>query len=85
MFQWRTSTGEVSAEQSLSSEPVWVEIIDFAKTEVSRGVSKEEWLALVGRSAELGAINHMLNQGAKLMNVVLTSVLLTWPDEGPSL
>jgi hypothetical protein len=84
-FQRRTPGGDTSAELPLTSESIWVEISDFAKAEVHHGVPRDEWLALAGRSAEFAVINQLLNQGAKLTNVALTPVLLSWPENGPPL
>lgn len=83
-FRRRIRESELSSEHLLASEAVWIEVSDFAKAEASRGFKKEKWFALAARSAEFDTINRMLNQGADLANVILTPVLLNWPEEGPS-
>lgn len=83
MFQRMTARGGLTAERPLSSEPVWAEVVSFAKAEASRGVSKEDLLLVAGRSAEVDAANQLLNRGSKLEDLILTTTLLRWPPEGP--
>jgi len=83
MFQRRTAGGKLSAERPLSSEPVWQEGMSFAQAEAGRGVSKKDLLAVAGRSAEFDSANQLLNPGSQLEDLVLTTTLLKWPEEGP--
>ena len=46
MFQWRRQNGSLSPERTLGSEPVWTEIMSFAKAEQSRGVTTTDLLAI---------------------------------------
>jgi hypothetical protein len=85
MFQRMTPSGDPTVERPLSSESVWEEVVSFAKAEAGRGVSKKDLLAVAGRSAELDAANQLLKQGSKLEDLVLTTALLKWPQEGPPL
>jgi hypothetical protein len=85
MFQRMTPNGDLTAEQPLSSESVWEEVMSFAQAEARRGASKEDVLAVAGRSAELDAANQLLNQGSKPKDLILTTALLKWPQEGPTL
>jgi len=48
-------------------------------------VSKKDLLAVAGRGAELDAANQLLKQSSKLEDLVLTTALLKWPQEGPPL
>jgi hypothetical protein len=72
-----------SSERLLSSEPVWNAVIAFARDEAARGISRDDLLAVAGRSAEFQAVNQMLNQGSNLRDIVLTPTLLTWAEAGP--
>jgi hypothetical protein len=85
MFQRMTPSGDLTAEQPLSSEPGWEEVVSFAQAEARRVVSKEDVMAAAGRSAELHAANQLLNQGSKPEDLILTTALLKWPQEGPPL
>jgi hypothetical protein len=59
--------------------------VSFAKAEVGRGVSEKDLLAVAGHSAEFDAANQLLNRGSRLEDLVLTTALLKWPQEGPPL
>jgi hypothetical protein len=85
MFQRMTSSGDLTAEQPLSSEPVWEEVVSFAQAEARRGAFKEDVLAVAGRSAELDAVNQLLKQGSKPEGLILTTASLKWSQEGPPL
>jgi hypothetical protein len=69
--------------QSLSCEPVWIPFLAYAESEIRGGTARREMLMIAGRSAEFHAINQMLNQGAELKNVTLTTISLLWPESGP--
>jgi hypothetical protein len=71
-----------STQQPLESQPVWVEVNEFANTR-GRTLGKQEWLAIAGRSAEFEAVNRLLNGGASPHAIVLTPLCLQWPEEGP--
>jgi hypothetical protein len=75
--------GKVSPERLLSSEPLWNEVVAFARYEAKLGVSREDLFTIAGRSAEFDAVNQMLNSGSNLSDIVLTPTLLTWPEDGP--
>jgi hypothetical protein len=85
MFQRTIPSDDLTAERSLSSEPVWKEVVSFVQAEAGRGVSKEDALAVAGRSAELDAANQLLKRGSKPEDLILTTALLKWPQEGPEL
>ena len=57
----------------------------FATAEINDGIPRDGLLAIAGRSAEFQAVNTLLNQGAKLSNVVLGTVVFHWPAEGPTI
>jgi hypothetical protein len=82
-FQQRLANGQITPEKLLASEPIWNEALAFAKTEIDRGISPKDCLAIAARSAEFDAVNQLLNKGAKLQNLILTPVVLTWPDDVP--
>jgi hypothetical protein len=69
--------------RSLASVPVWIPFLAYAESEIRGGTARREMLMVAGRSAEFQAINQMLDKGAKLQSVVLTTVSLLWPDSGP--
>jgi hypothetical protein len=69
--------------QSLSSEPVWVSLLAYAESEIREGATSQDILMVAGRSAEFQAINKMLDKKAELKNIVLTPILLPWPESGP--
>jgi hypothetical protein len=79
-FQRQLPTGAFSAEQPLSSEPIWDVAMEFARA----GVSRKDLLALAGRSAEFDAVNQLLNRGSKLGEIKFTPVLFPWPENGPT-
>ncbi|MGA2347653.1 MAG: hypothetical protein ABSF93_16695 [Candidatus Sulfotelmatobacter sp.] len=83
-FQRRLANGKNSSERLLSSEPVWRAAMLFARDEVERGVSKIDFLAIAGRSAEFQVVNKLLNSGSKLSDLALTPTLLTWPEDAGS-
>jgi hypothetical protein len=82
-FQRMQARGKNSSARLLSSEPVWNAVIAFARDEAARGISRDDLLAVAGRSAEFQAVNQMLNQGSNLRDIVLTPTLLTWAEAGP--
>ena len=84
MFQRRQRDGSLSPERTLGLEPVWTEIMSFAKAEQSRGVTRTDLLAIAARSAEFDAVNQLLNRGAKPEDIALSTVVLAWPEEGPT-
>ena len=69
--------------QSLSAEPVWVPLLAYAESEIRGGATSQEIMMVAGRSAEFQAINQMLHKKAELKNIVLTPILLPWPESGP--
>ena len=72
MFQRRQQDGSLSPERILGSEPVWTEIMSFAKPEQSRGVTRTDLLAIASRSAEFDAVNQLLNRGANPEDIALS-------------
>jgi hypothetical protein len=69
--------------QSLSLVPEWVFFLAYAEREIRRGATKQELLMVAGRSAEFQAVNRMLNKKAELKNIVLSPIVLPWPEDGP--
>jgi hypothetical protein len=80
MLQRRRHDGGLSHEQTLAAEPLWTEIMSFARAEQGRGVPGKDLLALAARSAEFDAVNQLLNRGAKPEDITLSTVVLAWPD-----
>jgi hypothetical protein len=78
-YRRKLPDGQVSAEQPLSSEPLWGPALAFGRAEIERNVTSEDLLAVAGRSAEFDAVNQMLKKGSNLKDVVLTPALLAWP------
>jgi hypothetical protein len=82
-FQRRLTDGQVTPEQPLSSQPIWNEVLAFAKSEIDHGISPEDLLAVAGRCAEFDAVNQLLNRRSKMKDIHLTPVVLLWPEQGP--
>ena len=82
-FQTRLADGHISEERQLSSEPLWGEATEFARTESKHGLSKNDMLFLAGRSAEFNVINQLLKGGSKLEDIRLTCPLLLWFEDEP--
>lgn len=74
--------GSTSADHLLSSEPLWKAAMAFAQSE---GASRKDILAVAARSAEFHAANQLLNTGSKLEDLTFMPVILTWPEDGPTL
>jgi hypothetical protein len=72
-------------EQPLSSEPVWNAVVAYAHTEVERGVSSQNLLAVAARSVEFDVANQLLNKGSKLENIRFNVPVLGWPENGPDI
>jgi hypothetical protein len=84
MFRRRQYDGSLSHEQTLASEALWAEIVSFARAEQAGGVAGKDLLAVASHSAEFHALNQLLNRGSKLENIALSTVVLMWPEEGPT-
>jgi hypothetical protein len=82
MFRRRQHDGSLSHEQTLASEPLWSEIMSFAKAE---HVASKDLLAIAAHSAEFDAVNKLLNRGSKPEDISLSTAVLMWPEEGPTL
>lgn len=82
-FRLRLANGQITPEQTLVSEPIWNEVLAFAKREIRGGISAKDILAIAARSAEFHAVNQLLNKGAKLENLSLTPVVFTWSEDVP--
>jgi hypothetical protein len=82
-FRLRLANGQITPERPLVSEPIWNEVLAFAKRQIDGGISAKDILAIAARSAEFDAVNQLLNKGAKLENLSLTSVVFTWPEDVP--
>ena len=82
-FFRRLPGGRISAEQPLSSEPLWERAVEYARVEMERGVSPNDLLAVARRSAEFDAANQVLQKGSKLAEIIFTPSVLNWPEDGP--
>jgi hypothetical protein len=69
-----------SEKRQLSSEPAWEPSNEFARAEISRGISKQDLLNVAGRSAEFDALNRLLNHGHKLDTASMTPCLVPWRE-----
>ena len=81
-FQRKLADGSLSAERRLDSEPLWAEIVSFARSEKGSGVTGDALLAVAGRSSEFDGVNQLANRGSKLTEIALTPTVFLWPDEG---
>ena len=84
-FQRKLADGSLSSERPLDSEPLWAEVVSFARAEKSSGVNGDALLAIAGRSSEFDAVNQLANRGSKLKDIALTPAVLQWPEEGFSI
>jgi len=82
-FQRRLPDGSMSAEQSLSAEPMWNAAVTFARGEIERGTAMEELFAVADQSAELGVIADLVRGGSQRQYIHLTPAALMWPEDGP--
>ena len=82
-FLRKSADESISAEQPLSSEPVWNWVLGFARYEVKGGVKATDLLAVAARSAEFDAANQLQNKGSRPSDLVMTPALLSWPKDGP--
>lgn len=80
----RRLTDGTTQEFPLLSEPIWDAAIAHAHSELHGGVSRNDLLAIAGRSAEFHGINKLLKTGSKLQDIALTPTTLLWPETGPS-
>jgi len=74
-FEEQMPDGSV-VTRALSSEPVWIPCLEFARTDAVSGISSQDFFAIAGRSAECDAANQALNAGNKLGDLVFTPCLV---------
>jgi hypothetical protein len=82
-FQRFRDDDTTTPPRPLTSEPVWVAAMDFAKREIERGLGRDDKLSVAGRSAEFRAANELLNKGSKLGDLGFTPSVFMWSEEGP--
>jgi len=82
-FQRKLADGRLSSEQRLAANPLWAEAMSFAEAEKKTGITAKSLLVVAARSAEFDAANQLVNQGSKLVDLVLLPIVLQWPEEGP--
>ncbi|HKU25748.1 MAG TPA: hypothetical protein VJQ54_09775, partial [Candidatus Sulfotelmatobacter sp.] len=58
-FQRKLRDGNISATRLLEEEPLWAEVLSFAKSERQAGVTGKALLAIAGRSSEFDAVNQL--------------------------
>lgn len=67
--------GEFSAECPLDAEPLWKPVVAFAKQAETR-MSKDEFFAVAGRSAEVDAVTKAIQAGSNPKNLVGSAPIL---------
>ncbi len=72
-------------ERPLEAQPLWHEVVAYAHADTHRGISRQEFLAIALRSAEVRALNKALNDGLKATDVVFTQPVFTNPDDHPGI
>jgi hypothetical protein len=82
-FQRRQRDGSLSPESALVSDPLWREILSFAVTEKQSDVGGKDLLAIAAHGSEFDAVNQLLKQGVKAEDIVLTTPVFSWPEDGP--
>lgn len=75
---------KVIEKRKLTDNPIYVEAFKFAQEEVNYDYDKDDFWAIAGRSAEMQAINNLLNQGSNLEDITFTPLGLTWEDDSQS-
>lgn len=84
-FRRKLSEGSLSANRLLEKEPLWAEVVSFAKAERRAGVAGKALLVVAAHSAEFNGVNQLANQGSKLEHIVLTPIIFQWSDDGPTI
>ena len=84
VFRRRQGDGSLSCEQTLVFNPLWAEIVSFAREEQAAGVIGKDLIAIASHSAEFDGVHQLLNQGSKPENIALAAAVLLWPEEGPT-
>jgi hypothetical protein len=84
-FRRKLSEGSLSANRLLEKEPLWAEVVSFAKAERRAGVTGKALLVVAAHSAEFNGVNQLANQGSKLEHIVLTPIIFQWSDDGPTI
>lgn len=70
----RRNADHKASTYSLSSDPIWSPLLNFASKEV--GINpNQDFLVVAARSAEFDTINTLLNAGSKLEDVRLTATV----------
>jgi hypothetical protein len=80
-FRRRLPNNQVSTEQPLSSDPIGLNVLSFAQSDIDAAVARRDLLAVAGRSAEFDAVNRLLNKGSKLKDLVLSSPILAQTED----
>jgi len=83
-FRRRQHNGSLSHEERLASNPLWAEIMSYARAEQAAGAAGKDLLVIASHSAEFDAVNKLLNRGSKLQDIALSTAVLLWPEEGPT-
>jgi len=83
-FQRRQHNGSLSHEERLASNPLWAEIMSYARAEQAAGAAGKDLLVIASHSAEFDAVNKLLNRGSKLQDIALSTAVPLWPEEGPT-
>ncbi len=78
-YEQELLTGERET-RPLSSEAVWGQLYNFARSQITQGISSQDLLNIAGRSAEFDAINQALNQGYELEDGVLGPCVVPWRE-----
>jgi len=84
-FRRKLSDGSLSANRLLEEEPLWAEVLSFAKEERRAGVSGEALLVVAARSAEFDAVNQLANRGSRLEHLVMKPIIFQWSDDGAAI
>lgn len=75
--------GRLLPERELVSEPLWNEVLAYAKSEMSKGISDRDLLAIVYGDAEYKAITQALKDGTDLKGSASAPVIFLTPLENP--
>jgi hypothetical protein len=79
-FQRTDKNGNLLPEQALTSEPFWNEVFTYAQSDVQRGISTQDLLAVASRAAEYNAVSKIQSDGGNLSDCEFSSPIFIHPE-----
>ncbi len=75
--------GKISVEHPLTAEPLWNEVVAYARSELQEGIPQQIIHIIASHSAEYKYASPLLKNGGKLNGFRTSSLLFPWPENGP--